>query len=247
MHVSRRQLTLGLMLVCVCATLDRVSDGADRAPATQRVAPLERVKQLVAQLADRDYDRRDAARVALMGFGRADLLTIREAVRLNLPLAPSQVSVIRDIVTHVYLTGSTYLPDEKASGFLGVTLPNKPEELILLEIERGVAITGALPGFCSYRMLRDGDVLLSLTLGRERIELLNKTQLREAVMAVRAGETVTFEVLRQGRTLTVPVTLDSRPFGIDSITPEEFAGRRIDEADEYWRAQFAPLLGEALT
>src|SRR3954469_16269738 len=110
----RDQRVLGLMLVTFAVTCGGVAIGADRAPATapakrspatQPFPELDHARRLVAQLADTDYERREAARIALMGLRRADLPALREAVRQSVPLMPSQVAVLRDIVTHVYLTG----------------------------------------------------------------------------------------------------------------------------------------------
>jgi hypothetical protein len=223
------------------------------APATRPAHDLERARQLLAQLADPDYDRREAARADLMAFPRSALPTVREAVRQSLPLAPSQLTVLRDIVNHVYLSGDVYAPDPTGAGSLGVSLPRgvRPEDRGLLTIERGVAVTGRIVGFPAYRLLQNGDVLISLEAGGggdgARLELSGTDELLRAVRAIRPGQTVTFEVARQGRLLTIPMTLQPRPAAFDDVADmDQFAGRRYDEAEAYWQRDFAPLLDERL-
>jgi S1-C subfamily serine protease len=108
-------------------------------------------------------------------------------------------------------------------------------------MERGVAVVSRVPGFCSYRMLQDGDVLLAMETPGGKIEFSSNEQLIEVVTSARAGDTVTFEVLRQGRILNIPITLDKKPLNLPGQI-DEFSGRRADEADELWQRDFAPLL-----
>jgi hypothetical protein len=259
MNASRRgQLTFGLMLAAALAFVPpRITAAAERGPTTApttqpspRSNVVDRARRLIAQLAANDYDARAAARIELMGFHRADLGAIREGVRRNLPLLPSQVIVLREIVTHVYLSGDLYVIDPNAGGFMGVSLPNPmfhPEEQNLLTLDRGVPVLDRVPGFPAYRLLQNGDVLISLTLAGERIEFNDTKELQQAVGAVRAGQTVTFEVLRYGRLLKVPVPLSPRPLAIrDALSLDEFNGRRADQSNEVWERDFAPLLGEHL-
>src|SRR4051812_26161470 len=106
----RGQLMLGLMLATAFGLIPMsTSRAAGRGPATApstrpSAGPtlVERARRLVAELAANDYERRAAARIELMGFRRSDLGAIREGVRQNLPLLPSQAVVLREIVTHVY-------------------------------------------------------------------------------------------------------------------------------------------------
>jgi hypothetical protein len=263
MNASRRgQLTLGLILAAAVAfTVPPATPAADRgpttAPATWPSPPaklVERARHLVAQLAAKDYPTRAAARLELMGFRRADLGAIREGVRRNLPLLPSQVIVLREIVTHVYLSGDLYVIDPNAGGFLGVSLPNPmfhPEEQNLLALDRGVPIVDRVPGFPAYRFLKNGDILIALTLNGERVEFNDTKELQQAVGSVPAGHTVTFEVLRQGQLLRVPILLSPRPLAVtlsvrDSLKLDEFNGRRAVESNEVWEREFAPLLGDHL-
>jgi hypothetical protein len=247
----RRHLMSGWMLAGLLGTtLPAAGRTATTAPAATR--PAERLGTIKAMLADLSADRsatREAARVALMGLKRDELPLLREAVKQSLPLAPDQVTVLRDIVAQVYLSGDIYATDGGERGFLGIHLPyyGHPEERSLLSMERGVAVVSRVPGFCSYRMLQDGDVLLAMETPGGKIEFSTNEQLIEAVTGARAGDTVTFEVLRQGRILNVSIRLDKKPLNL--ITPaqiDEFSGRRADEAEELWQRDFAPLLAAQL-
>jgi hypothetical protein len=259
----RRHLMLGWMLAELLGTgLQAADRPATTAPATTRptdrlgttapaaTRPTDRlvaIKRMLAELSAESPETREAARVALMGLKRQELPLLRRAVKESLPLDPDQVSVLRDIVTQVYLAGDIYPAEEDGGGFLGVHLPysQRPEERSLMSIERGVAVVSRVPGFCSYRMLQDGDVLLAMETPHGKIEFSSNEELIDAVTGARAGETVTFEVLRQGRILSVPITLDKKPLNVIGQF-EEFNGRRADEADELWRRDFAPLLAAQL-
>jgi hypothetical protein len=248
MYGWRRLPRFGLIVIALASV------AADRAPSTTRVSPaatqplpqLDRAKQLVAQLADNDFERREAARVALMGLRRSDLPALREAVRQSLPLVPSQRTVLRDIVVHVYLTGDLYLPDPSGMGFLGVTLPGgfDPEQHGVLGIRRGVAVLARYPGFAAYRLLQNGDVVLTVHADGERTEVNTTRELQEAIQSVKGGETVKLEVLRQGQVVAVAIRLDARPFNLTNVGFDELSTRRANAADDYWDRDFAPLLDE---
>jgi S1-C subfamily serine protease len=124
------------------------------------------------------------------------------------------------------------------------------EDRGLLALGRGVAVVSRVPGFCAYRMLQNGDVLLSMTVGEVTVEFNRTDDLMDSVRAVQAGQTITFEVLRQGEILRVPITLDPRPAHLDNLGAtdwlREFNNRRADEVETYWSRDFAPLLGEQL-
>ncbi|MDB5322088.1 MAG: hypothetical protein JWN40_3719 [Phycisphaerales bacterium] len=243
----RHHLTLGCMIVTFLITAT-AAIAADRNPTTHPAATqpdrgVPAIKQLLAQLAADNYLTRENARVSHMGLKRTELPALRDAVRQYLPLVPSQVTVLREIVTQVYLAGDLYVAEEDGRGFLGVHLP---EERSLLIVERGVVVVSRLPGFCAYRMLQDGDVLLSMADGHGgAIEFGSSDQLKDAVSSAKAGDTIHFEVLRQGQILSIPITLDQKPVNLDKQIAE-FTARRADQANDLWERDFAPLLVETL-
>jgi len=95
-------------------------------------------------------------------------------------------------------------------------------------------------------MLQDGDVVLSIHSGAGDRPLNDFTDLRRAVSSIKAGQAITLEVLRQGRILNVPITLDRRPLQVDEAALQEFINDRADRADEIWERDFAPLLKNQL-
>jgi hypothetical protein len=248
----RDHLKLGLMLVLLLAPAVIAAEGGPAtAPATQPAAvqSIASIKRLIRELAADNYPARDGARLALMGLNRSELGALREAIKQSLPLEPSQVIVLREIVTQVYLAGDLYLPETDGMGFLGIHLPDwqRAEDRALLSTEHGVVVMGRVPGFCAFRMLQDGDVLLSMAAaGGVNVELSTKEQLIAAVKSVRAGERATFEVLRQGEIRSITITLDRKPLNLDSGQIEEFTGRRAEKAEQLWERDFAPLLAEQL-
>jgi hypothetical protein len=248
----RDHLKLGLMLVVTLLATARVIGGPATAPAATQPAAagqsIASIKRLIRELAADNYPARDGARLALMGLKRSELGALRDAIKQSLPLEPSQVIVLREIVTEVYLAGDLYIAEDDGMGFLGIHLPDwqRPEDRALMSVERGVVVMGRVPGFCAFRMLHDGDVLLSMAPpGGVNLELSTKEQLIAAVKSVRAGERVTFEVLRQGEILSVTITLERKPLNLE-LQIEEFKGRRAEQADQVWERDFAPLLTEQL-
>lgn len=225
---------LGLLLISAATFAD--------APATQPVSPTL-VKRLVSQLNHKDAAVREAARLALMGLKRDDIPTLRDAVAQSVPLEPSQEAVLKDIVTQIYLAGDMYLAED--DGFLGVRLAGwqKPEERALLAIEKGVAIVSRIPGFCAFRHLQDGDVILGVS---EGMPINSPDELIAAVSRFKAGQTITFDIQRQGKLMKVSITLDRRPIGLGNNSIDEFIGNRADRANDLWEKTFAPLVAEKL-
>ena len=242
-RLVRLVMTLGCVVAGVSAVVADDGDGRPPTtmPSTQPVSPgrLADVRSMLVGLASEDSEKREEARLELLGLQRSDLATLREAIRLTMPLEPSQRAVLRDIVTHVYLVGDTY--SSMGDGFLGVMLPNSlwPDQRAMLSLERGVAVMSRLPGYCAFRMLQDGDVIIGLA-GQPDVEFNNPEQLTAAVKGTRAGQPITFDVIRQGRIVKVPIRLDRRPTGIDR--DGTFTEQRAQAADELWERDFAPLL-----
>src|SRR2546423_15400731 len=100
-HLMSGWLLITLIGASLCA--DDQPAAPTTAPATRPSLPLASVKRLVNQLASSNYPDRESARIELMGTKRADLPILREAVKQSLPLEPSQLAVLRDIVAQVYL------------------------------------------------------------------------------------------------------------------------------------------------
>lgn len=241
MRVSAVLFSLLIPAMLAAVPTARAEPPATR-PTAAAVWPIQRVSRLVAQLADGDATKRQNARTTLMELPRSELPTLRQALKDARPLQPSQQAVLRDIFTHIYLAGDDYTPEEDGSGFLGVRLPSwsRPDERALLSIERGVVVVSRIPGFCAFKMLQDGDVILSL--GGAEGEFTSPEQLIDSVRSFKGGQTIVFSVLRQGQIIKVPITLDRKPTGLNGLSIEEFLSNRAERASEVWEKEFAPLL-----
>lgn len=261
----RHRLTLGMMFLALysssaCAFIRAPATRPAQAPAATAAeakplpptpGDLKNITRLIAGLADEHYEIREESRVALMGLKRADLGNLQLAVKQSLPLEPSQVAVLRDIVTQVYLSGESYAMTDEELGFLGISMANgnREEDLGLLSIERGIAIISRVPGFCAYRMLQTGDVILAMT-SPVRVEFKSADPndlFMRTVKGMGAGQTLMFEVLRQGRIINVTLTLDRRPAGLENLGfIQEFTAARADKAEAYWKKEFLPMLSDLI-
>ena len=207
------------------------------------------MRQWFAELDDADAAVREAARTKLMGMRRQDLPAFRKLVSDSLPLAPSQAAVLRQIVTHVYLSGEEY-QTARAEGFLGVKMQETSVRLPAADSTEqfapavGVVIVERMPGFVGSRMLLDGDVVLGIV-ERPDVRTLGMYEFQILVKQVAPGQTIHFQVLRQGQVVRVPIAPDPRPFDADGMMQQLLRNRQI-KADEYWDSAFGGLVKEAL-
>lgn len=225
------------------------------APATQ---PADPVARAFANLCHTDPKVREAARIELMGLPRNRLPALEKIVADSVPLMPQQAAALKEIVTHAYLAGEEYESSSR-DGFLGVrpveaVVNFKPGPVLIDEDDRdavrGVVIMERIPGFCGARWLQDGDVILGIA-EKPTVEIRGVTEFTLAVRTIGAGGTVTFQVLRQGQVIQVPMVLDSRPsaleFAVGGPNPlGDLAAERKRRADDYWERAFAPLLKEGV-
>jgi hypothetical protein len=262
------------------ATERPAADAATAAPTVphQAAATLDAdaMRAAFADLNHADAAVRDRAIVRLMGMGRDNLDAFRRIVDQSRPLLPSQAAVLRQVVAQAYLSGEPY-PAIHRAGFLGVRMQmvavaspadglahanvgaelRRPNEFPPADprTQMGIVIVERMPGFSGARSLQDGDVILNvvgqplrMTADRSDREILNDFSV--TVRDVGDGNTVTFELIRQGRVMRVPVRLDPRPeaadpaFGGGVGTIEELLNRRRQKADSYWNEAFRPLMGE---
>lgn len=247
----RRQLMSGLMIMTLAAAPLSAVERSPKPPATRPASEANSLKRLLRQLASDDAAVRDAARVALMGLKRTDIPALRTAVAESLPLEPSQIAALREIVMHVALVGAEY--EAMETGFLGVRVPNwqQPDDQVLLNVGRGVVVLSRIPGFCAFRTLQDGDVILSVTIDGTTVPLNASEELTTTVGKVPAGKTVSFELVRQGQIRRADITLDPRPVAADrERSPQSLLdallGERFDQAKRTWERDFLPLLGDTV-
>jgi S1-C subfamily serine protease len=183
-----------------------------------------------------------------------DLPALRKLVADSRPIAPSQAAVLREIVSHVFLSAQQYEAGT-TKGFLGVKLGTvslsgasqadpalaaAPPDLI------GIVIVQRFPGFGGARALQDGDVILGVA-EQPAVQFHEPDDFRLIVASANAGDRLHFQVLRQGRVIVVPVVLSALPSeAITGAIGDRFFEDRDRAADEYWEKEFAPLLGEAI-
>lgn len=246
--------------------------------ALAKPASEKDVQRWFTDLAASDAVVRDRAYSAMLGMTRPDLSVLRRIIEHSRPIAPSQRAPLREIVTHVFLSGEPY-PAEPKAGFLGLLIPtlesvdvhgeDTPDDaddaggpapaappppgiinindvigiqLMQVAARTGVPIEYRIPGFCAFRSLREGDVLLGIVRPVPR-RLREWSELSPTIRRFRAGETVTFEVLRQGKVLEVPITLDALPLvATENAWMTEILPAREAAAAEYWATHFAPLV-----
>ena len=227
--------------------------GAEPQPPVRQERPdrpeLASMRQWFAELDDKDASVRDAARRNLMGMRRSDLAAFRQLVMENQPLQPSQAAVLKQIVTHVFLSGETY-DTTNAEGFLGVKMQETSVRLPNGEGAEpfapavGVVIVERMPGFVGARMLVDGDVILGVV-ERPDVRTLGMYEFQMVVKGVTPGTTIHFQVMRQGQVVRVPVAPDPRPFEAD-VNMQDLTYRRQRKADDYWQQVFAPSMREGV-
>jgi hypothetical protein len=210
------------------------------APATQPDSAQYRT--WITQLADPDPDIRDAATQNLMGLGRVDLPTLREAALSQRPLLPEQVGALHDIVRQVFLSSDPYrpLPDV---GFLGVTY-----EPTWLNDHAGLIVADRLPGFDGFRALRNGDVIVKL-LDLPDSAPQNALDLKSLAQTIGPGHPIHLQVIRNGRSVNVSVLLEPRPLDLHDgqVTGSSWLFSRLRRAGMYWDSNFSVLDQDSAT
>jgi hypothetical protein len=235
-------------LVAACGSFTHAAGEPTTAAPSTRAADL--IATAYRDLAAIDPARRNAARLVLLGLSRQELAALRDLVAASQPVSPAQAVALRDVVRHVYLATDTY--ERSATvGFLGIAFapyprvgagvvdPDGPPD------ERGGAdFRSRTPGFCAYRWLADGDVVLSLGTGdgpMGRVESVDA--LTAFVRATPPGTIIQMRVLRGGGVVTLRFPLDARPRALDTSTNlDAFTNDRLNRADAYWQQFFAPLV-----
>jgi hypothetical protein len=185
-----------------------------------------------------------------MGISRADLEKLRNLVATNRPLAPSQAMALREIVDQVYQATDPYEPIDNHSGFLGVPLP--PNAIIADanddDSQSGMLVTSRIHGFCAYRFLQDGDMIVAIN---DR-PIRTGRDLSEIIAASRGGDMINVEIVRGGQHVHVQFKLDVRPnwasqqLPLGQTTTQDNVRERQRKADEYWDQNFATLLDGGL-
>ena len=231
----------------ILAAVPLLVGGATTAPAT---APAPPVAAWFAQLGDPDPTVRDAAREQLMGLSVDALPVLREVVRAG-PVRPAQAAALYEVVRHVLLAGEEYDADDARPDrfIMGQSWPTAVREAA---DRPGVPVVDRWPGFPARRAFRDGDLILGVYSDPRAPPAqppdMPTRQVDDLVSAMRDCPTrprLTFAVLRDGRPIRVTATMVAEPvqtFNRRAAATVAFLLDRQRRADDYWAAQFAPLV-----
>jgi hypothetical protein len=237
-----------------------VSAGATTQPSGNESGDDSKaIKAWFVDLANSDPAVRSEALYQLMGLKADSLPLLKKVVEQSQPLLPAQASVLRQIVTQVFLSGEPYDASPTA-GFLGIHM--EPPSIALVSFRDaalaeaglpnagaaniGVVIVYRMPGFPAGRAFQDGDVILSI-LDRPDVLIGDLTTFMEAVKDMKAGDTVHFLILRHGQIIRVAVKLAPRPLATDNNATDTLKFSRQKRADDYWTTEFAALVKEAVS
>ena len=107
----------------------------------------------------------------------------------------------------------------------------------------GAIVNERLPGFAAYGSLLNGDQIVGID-GPPAVALPDSDSLLGFVLSRRPGDKLALLVSRAGKIVRIPVVLSPRPTDLtsDYLNAPDVRRKRI-EADAYWRAKYAPLLG----
>ncbi|MBC8108286.1 MAG: hypothetical protein H7Z14_16995 [Anaerolineae bacterium] len=239
------------LLMILLFTLVAAPVQSQNTPSTR---PADDLRAWFKQLSDPSQDVRDKARIQLMTMSRARLPALKSIVAETRPLSAAQAVELQQIVEHVFLSGQEYFAEQPARAFMGVEMANvsipefesndisgKAENLTL----QRVMITGRLPGFAAFPVLRDGDIVLAVV--GSNIQLGDRDSLPRALGGAVPGETIELDIQRAGKLMRFPIRLSRRPIALRSGSKEEkdkFVEERDEAASKYWEANFAKLLDQ---
>ena len=152
-----------------------------------------------------------------MGISRADLETASDARREQAARWRRARRWHCEIVDQVYQATEPYQPIEGQTGFLGVLMsdPSVIVEAADPDSPAGVIVIGRVKGFCAYRHLQDGDVILQVNGQR----VCADNDLTEVIKKCKGGDVVLLEILRGGQQMDVSVTLTARPIWCNRYRP----------------------------
>lgn len=179
-----------------------------------------------------------------MGLQSADLPTLHMVLAdASSNLLPSQKVYLHDIVKQVFLAGLEYEPAEQMMPFIGISRPERwdlnPNDDPPADVPIGITFATRIPGFSAYRMLRDGDVLISIEEAPD-VRFTSFPQFTGTIGRFHAGDVITLRILRSGEPLRVPIKLLAKPADTVNVIP--WLERREAAADLYWQKYFQPIV-----
>ncbi len=246
-HRRPRVLNFSCFFILFCFVFRFSNFALSATPPTTK--PSDPLTSWFQDLANRDASVREQARINLMGISRPDLERLRKLVETSRPLAPSQAMALHEIVDQAFQATEPYEPIEGKVGFLGVQFPTPSVVLDGADddSQTGLLVAKRLHGFCAYRFLQDGDMIIGIAEASDHPIRAFK-DLTEIINGCTGGDTVHMQVLRGGQKVEVPVKLDARPNWASPVPPvvptviEDAIRERQRKSDAYWDQNFAPLL-----
>jgi hypothetical protein len=117
--------------------------------------------------------------------------------------------------------------------------------------EIGVVVSERMPGFCAYRHLDTGDVVLAVK-GERTFRPRTVWDFQAVVKSHEPGDTITLQVLRRGKVVDVTLTLDAYPAcamnpQTSQLELERFRRERDEAAEQYWQKNFGELVGDGVS
>ncbi|MEG2000879.1 MAG: trypsin-like peptidase domain-containing protein [Evtepia sp.] len=138
--------------------------------------------------------------------------------------------MIADLIENGYVTGKP---------FLGISVKSVDASAQEYGIPQGAKVVAATPGLCATRAgIQEGDVITAL--GDTKIT--NTAELITAKNTYHAGDTVNFTVFREGKSLTIPVTLDEQNTK-NSAAHDEYVAKKDEELQQQQQQQQEPQQG----
>ena len=99
-----------------------------------------------------------------------------------------------------------------------------------------------VPGFCGFRYLQENDLIVAV-MSNDVVRVTDKEEFTNLVKATSPGETLSLQIIRQGKSMRVSFKLDAKPVETAMQNQvEEFRNPRLIKAEEYWQKAFAPLV-----
>jgi PDZ domain len=204
-------------------------------------APFSNLSQQLRDLNDPDPALRAHAREELMSLKRSDLDALRQIVAQSHPLSPEEITVLHEIVTQVILAdANTLKPSDSSKGFLGARpegcqVPNPDGTM-----RPAILVCQCVAGFDAYRMLRTGDVILTVN---ENPQVVGNVQSFMAVIqSLSPGQSVSLQILRGGRVQKTTVMLSARPVSADNPNLPDPLETAEEIVEQYWRTTFEPIM-----
>lgn len=203
---------------------------------TQPATTSDSVRPLVLELNDRDAAARDHAAQQLMDLTYEDLPALRDIVATCRPLSPSQAVLLHDVVCQIYLSKVDYPTEDRP--FLGISYPQM--QGYSNDNDPSVRVVTRYAGFSSFQMLREGDIIFGVA-GEPALQL-NTNSLTNIISGRKVGDSIDLLVIRHGRQITVTCHLRPKPMGNSVEALDSWSASRQQQAEKYWRTQFAKLL-----